>query len=123
MLRFEELWEKLQQEELPFWGTWQGEHDYPSIKEARKAGLTDQADSAIEHWKNILELPMPAMANLGIMEYESANFSDGAYMQENSEWQRFHEIFEGKHTFPVEYVVERALIFPEAFNMLMDMVV
>lgn len=117
---YEEMKEKLQQEELPFWGNWMGEDDYPSIKAAREAGLVAKAEYAKYRWECMLALP--ELKPLGIMEYEMANFSEGKYMRDEVDWQIFKEIFDGKTEFSVEYLLERALLFPEPFRMLLRVV-
>lgn len=117
---YEEMKEKLQQEELPFWGNWMGEDNYPSIKAAREAGLVAKAEYAKYRWECMLALP--ELKPLGIMEYEMANFSEGKYMRDEVDWQIFKEIFDGKTEFSVEYLLERALLFPEPFRMLLRVV-
>lgn len=117
---YEEMKEKLQQEELPFWGNWMGEDDYPSIKAAREAGLVDKAEYAKYRWECMLALP--ELKPLGVMEYEMANFPEGEYMRDEGDWQIFNEIFDGKTEFSVEYLLERALSFPEPFRMLLRVV-
>lgn len=121
MANYAELKEKLQKEELPFWGNWMGESDYPSIKAAREAGLEASADLIKDKWECIFELPTD-LKPLGTTEYEMANFPNGEYMKDDEDWDIFNEIFDGKKELSIEYLIERALQFAEPFKMLLGVV-
>ena len=121
MLNYDELKEKLQKEELPFWGNWMGDYDYPSIKAARQAGLIASADLIKCKWECIFELPTD-LKPLGEAEYEMANFPPGEYMKDDDDYEIFNAIFDGKKEFSIEYLIERSLLFAEPFRMLLGVV-
>lgn len=121
MINAAELRKKLQQEELPFWGNWMGDYNYPSIKAAREAGLEASVALIKYKWECIFELPTD-LKPLGVYEYEKANFPAGEYMKDDEDEEIYNAIFDGKKELSIEYLIERALRFAEPFKMLLEVV-